>query len=206
MPSEAEYNKMTVDQLKAELKKRKLATSGKKKALITRLLKAQEEQADAGTTEPATKKPAKPSKAPATVVATTDKSNGDKAKTSANEESKSDADGSKTVQIKPSGILESVEKQAKENSGLAEALSQEEKRKQRAERFGIPYKPGKTALKVAAEEEKNKRLERAKRFQLASKELELEKKRKRAERFGVVDADVEEDKRKKRMERFGKAM
>jgi len=68
----------------------------------------------------------------------------------------------------------------------APGVSEEEKRQQRAERFGVPNKN----VEVSADSEPT------------GAELE-EKKKARAERFGIPNANVEADKKKARAERFG---
>ncbi|ETW05610.1 hypothetical protein, variant [Aphanomyces invadans] len=74
------------------------------------------------------------------------------------------------------------------------AISEEEKKRRRAEKFGIPLS------------EEQKILERAKRFQLPNKVLDDAKKQDRAKRFGLpvaLDASMLEEKKAARASRFG---
>ncbi|ETV86910.1 hypothetical protein, variant [Aphanomyces astaci] len=74
------------------------------------------------------------------------------------------------------------------------AISEEEKKRLRAEKFGIPLS------------EEQKILERAKRFQLPNKHADDSKKQDRAKRFGLpvaVDAGQLEEKKAARANRFG---
>ena len=68
-------------------------------------------------------------------------------------------------------------------------MTEAEKAKLRAERFGVPH----------PELEKEKALKRAERFGVVAPELEEAKKQKRAERFGIEDDSA---KLAKRQERF----
>ena len=73
------------------------------------------------------------------------------------------------------------------------AMTDEQRAKLRAERFGVPNE----------DVEKAKKMARAERFGTSNDDLEKEKKKQRAERFGLDNKDLETDKKKQRQERFG---
>ncbi|KAL4132935.1 hypothetical protein PRIC2_003264 [Phytophthora ramorum] len=105
------------------------------------------------------------------------------------------------------------EKRAARAAKFGIPLSLEDKKSQRAKRFHLPS--------AVAEEEKSKRLKRAERFQLETKDTLDKKKDARAERFGLnaeekrrlerakrfnlETSEVFQEKRRQRMERFAAA-
>jgi len=72
-------------------------------------------------------------------------------------------------------------------------MTDEEKKKLRAERFGIE----------TAETETDKKKARAERFGVPNADVDAEKRKSRAERFGLPDKNLETDKKRAREERFG---
>ncbi|KAG2788055.1 hypothetical protein Pcac1_g2740 [Phytophthora cactorum] len=110
----------------------------------------------------------------------------------------------------PAKPVTEEEKRAARAAKFGIPLSLDDKKAQRAKRFHLPS--------AVAEEENAKRLKRAERFQLETKDtlekkkearaerfgLNAEEKRRldRAKRFGLETSEVFEEKRRKRMERF----
>lgn len=165
-------SKLTVTELKAELKLRGQKTSGKKAELLERLNQAIEDDLLAPN---------------------------DKVKEKV-EENEVNIQSQKTVEKEVNKAeLTEVANSDTDDKAINE---EDEKRKRRANKFSTAYKPTKEAEKKLEEEEKQKRLKRAERFGITTKEAFLDKKKKRAERFGVVDKDVEAVKKKQRAERF----
>ena len=228
-----DYSKLKVAELKEELGKRSLPVSGKKEELVARLLesegksKSSTANADLGDLappeddydwdEPATKAypstemevtsstakqpetKAAPAPAPAPPSVT-------KAAAAPKQPLEAPKPSSETT-AKPPPVAESTE-------STDEALAAElEKRKRRAERFGIPVADSVKAL------------ERAKRFGATSATLDESKKQARGKKFGnqvwtkngtshenkapapakskILDDPAEAEKAKKRAERFG---
>lgn len=159
---------LTVKVLQTHLEKRKLDTKGKKDQLVARLKEALLKESS-GSSNTESKKASQPET---------------QASTSSTQEEREDDE----VDIE--GTEENEAKQELDTNGNApkesseNTLNEEEKRKKRAERFGIP-------------DEEEKRKKRGERFGIPDED---EKKKKRSERFGIVS---EEDKLKKRAERFG---
>lgn len=95
---------------------------------------------------------------------------------------------------------------AKAAATLTQGMTEQEKAKARAERFGIPEKtqlPGKA--ETEAKEQHKKKAGICGLGDVDRKE-EFERRKKRAERFGLpvpVDTEEEQEKKKKRAERFG---
>ena len=220
-----DYSKLKVAELKEELAKRSLPVSGKKEELVARLVESEGKSkstanADLGDLAPpeddydwdepdtktypsiemqvtcsAAQPETKPAPAPAPASA--------KPATAAKQPQQATKPSSESAKSPP--IAESAQST---DDALAAEL---EKRKRRAERFGIPLA------------DSVKSLERAKRFGTTTAVLDESKKQARGKRFGnqvwtknatapetktagkakVLDDPVEADKAKKRTERFG---
>ena len=165
---------LNVSELKVELKLRGLKTSGKKADLISRLEQALEDELleNTGGTSSAT---------PITEPAVVDN----------------------TPTEKPIAAVEGLEKSSATTPLKSDTpVTESEKRRARAIKYQTVYNPTTAEVEQSKKAEHQKRLERAKRFGLTTRESELEKRRKRAARFNVSDPVLEKEKRRKRKERF----
>jgi len=222
-----DYSKLKVAELKEELAKRSLPVSGKKEELVTRLLESEGKSkstanADLGDLappeddydwdEPATKT------YPSTEIQVTGSSTKPETKAApapapATAAAKHAAAPKQSLEApKPSSETTAKSPPVAASTETDEALAAElEKRKRRAERFGIPLADSVKAL------------ERAKRFGTTETTLDESKKQARGKRFGnqvwtkngtsqetkapakpeVLDDPVEAEKARKRAERFG---
>lgn len=232
-----DISKMKVAELKQALKDRSLPTSGSKAELVKRLAEAMGDTVEVDQVgssdepvledkidedellnEDSTKPPTittitSPSEdATSTVPSTDDKDS------SLSEDPKADESSNiaKPDEVAKLTTAERLKKRA-EKFGI---VSQEVKKAQRAERFGLPVS-GSTTSSVSkigdgGEIDMDKLKKRAERFgtvisNTLSKVDEDERKRKRAERFGAsnttsvnsISSDDVEAKKKKRAERFG---
>ena len=227
-----DYSKLKVAELKEELGKRSLPVSGKKEELVARLLESEGKSkatanADLGDLappeddydwdEPATKtyssmdidltgSAAKPETKPAAAAPATASAPATKPATAPKRPLEAPKPSSETTAKSPP-VTESTEST---DAALAAEL---EKRKRRAERFGIPLA------------ESVKAVERAARFGTPTATADEQKKQARGKKFGnqvwtkngtsqeikapvpvkakVLDDPVEAEKAKKRAERFG---
>jgi len=214
-----DYSKLKVAELKEELGKRSLPVSGKKEELVARLLENEGKSkstanADLGDLappeddydwdEPATKTTAKSETKSAPAPASAPAASAAKPAAAPKQPLEAPKPSSETTAKSPP-VAASTE-------ATDEALAAElEKRKRRAERFGIPLADSVKAL------------ERAKRFGTTETTLDESKKQARGKRFGnqvwtknvpseetkapgkgkVLDDPAEAEKARKRAERFG---
>lgn len=198
---------MKVGELRAELTKRGLDSTGLKAALISRLEEALdcEVQTNKQPAALANSSSAGPQAEDKDAVHD-DQSAEEQAKhlkITYSEIHKPGPDLSKLKQVKLAAAA-TQQLQKKE-------LSAEDKLKARAERFKLPSSLiSSDKLKARAarfgiahpEIEKEKLKKRAARFNLFDADLEKEKKKQRAQRFNVFDPDVEAEKKKQRADRF----
>eukprot|EP00467_Chlorarachnion_reptans_P009567 CAMPEP_0114488352 /NCGR_PEP_ID=MMETSP0109-20121206/1280_1 /TAXON_ID=29199 /ORGANISM="Chlorarachnion reptans, Strain CCCM449" /LENGTH=252 /DNA_ID=CAMNT_0001664731 /DNA_START=732 /DNA_END=1490 /DNA_ORIENTATION=+ len=196
MPADVPLQKWKKSQLQEELRKRGLATSGIKNVLIDRLTKAMESEASEA---PAGDEPTAEVEAEVVAEAEAEAEVQAEVVPEKSVDAKVEPQKSEDAEIKPAnGSTKPV-------TAATTGLTEEEKRKKRAERFGVS----------TTESEIEKRRKRAARFGLPvtastskkAKTSEEEKKRAaRAARFGMSGAAISDDERKRRearMKRFG---
>ncbi|MBW0467134.1 hypothetical protein O181_006849 [Austropuccinia psidii MF-1] len=218
-PTKASLSSSKVPELKALCSKYGLPVSGNKSDLINRLMTHYEmPQSDSALNTPI-KEPTMPSKL-ATSIARSDAPNTRPAATTAAPSSqpafshKSQVDPAEpTNPITVKATTDTVQSIPKLDTDVDPIDAEIEKRKMRAERFGIPTNPTTTSAAISIDEEELRKLNRAKRFGIApdvesglkaldqplkdgkrnekaptTSELEWEaRKRQRAEKFGLVD-------------------
>jgi SAP domain-containing ribonucleoprotein len=184
----SELKKLKVTELRDELSKRGLDTKGVKDDLIQRLAAAIE--GDTGPQE-AVEAPAAETAAPEPVQVQV-------------------TAAPASVDAAPAPVTNPAPTETTAPKTAGAALTEDEKQKLRAERFGIPATAGAgSAPTIDAAEELERRKKRAERFGLPlpiDASVEAAKKKARAERFGLavpVTKEEIEAKKKARAERFG---
>lgn len=167
-----DWQKYTVSQLKEELQRRDLPVSGKKADLISRLVdygaskQQPSDQAAETARTAATSSPGKSKGAPA-------------------------PDAKSGYASKPQST--EADRLALRRQRFGDAvLTEEERRKQRAERFNL----------VDPVKDEDLQKQRALRFGIETEEMKKDKLKERAKRFNLHDPALEEDKKKARLERF----